>query len=231
MGLLDDAASAVSSPRSHRQHHRSSRSHRATTGTSRREREYREWRDREREKEEHHHHRERRHHKDRSRSKSRSRSRTRHRHHKSSSKAGSVVGSAVGGITGIAASIFGGGHDSDDEGLAYSNYKTAPAKDHRYRGGGYDDDGAHHGHGEDGTRSLFSGVGGGGGGFGDQYARGNGSSFFNLGNHSKSSFFAGFGTFNDHFTSFPAPSRAPNTHPLSPIPDSLRKIKIKKIKY
>ena len=186
MGLLDDAGSGVSPRGSHRPHHRSSRSHRATTGTtSRREREYREWRDREREKEEHH--RERRHHKERSRSKSRSPSRTRHRHRKSSSKAGSVVGSAVGGITGIAASIFGGGNDSDDEGLAYSDYKTVPARDSRYRGsGGYDDH-----HDEDGTRSLFSGVGG--GGFADQYGRRNSSSFFNMGNHSKSSFFAGFG--------------------------------------
>ncbi|KAK4240819.1 hypothetical protein C8A03DRAFT_31094 [Achaetomium macrosporum] len=112
MGILDDAASIISARSSHSKHSKHSKSGRSSR----------------------HHHSHSHSHSRKDRSKSRSRSRSRHR----SSRSAVGVG---GGISGIAASIFGGG-DDDDHGLDYGRSDS-----HHHRRRSKDDDG---------TRSFFS---------------------------------------------------------------------------
>ncbi|KAK4167056.1 hypothetical protein QBC43DRAFT_312038 [Cladorrhinum sp. PSN259] len=201
MGFLDDAASVISSRTGGHSTSKRTKSHRSSRKDRSDKEYYREHRDRE------HRHRDREH---RSRSKSRSGSRSR-RHHKSSkSTVGSVVG-GIGAISGYAASVFGGGggNDSDDEGLAYSSYKPSHKTSRSHHEGDRDRDRGHHHHDDDGTRSFFSAASGLGGA---DYAKNNGS-FFNLGNGSKSSFFAGFGGRSrspGHSSSFYKRSPRPN---------------------
>ncbi|KAK3990339.1 hypothetical protein QBC44DRAFT_325523 [Cladorrhinum sp. PSN332] len=176
MGFLDDAASIVSSRTA--SHSKRSKSHRSSGGGGKHRDRYQEY---QRDQQHHNHRRsrDREHHRSRSKSKSRSGSLTRdghhhhhHRHKSSKSTVGSVVG-GIGAIGGYAASVFGGGNDSDDEGLAYSSYHSKPSHSQKKSRGHHDEDD------HDGTRSIFSAALG-----GDSYAKNNGS---------KSSFFAGFG--------------------------------------
>ncbi|KAK4190582.1 hypothetical protein QBC35DRAFT_75231 [Podospora australis] len=198
MGLIDDAASAISTRTSGS---RRSKSHREGGG-----------------------HREHRKHRDKKSSRSRSRSRdSRHsRSYYAKSAAagggGGGGGSTVGGgggdyysssraapapskggaFSGIA-SFFGGGDDDlDVDGFGYgedysgsyydrSHKSSSKHKDreHRDRDRGIDDD----------AKSFFSGIGIGGGGGGDGHSSSKDRGFFGLtgGNVSRSSFFSGFG--------------------------------------
>ncbi|KAK3393500.1 hypothetical protein B0H63DRAFT_18811 [Podospora didyma] len=125
MGLLDDAASVISGggKSTHSKRHHSSHSKHGH-GHS------------------HSHHSSSSHHRDHHRS--RSRSRSPHKHH-SSHSGGHGLAAGL-GLSGIAASIFGGGHDSDSDSDRKSHHSSSKH---------------HHTKHSNGSRASFFGIGGG----------------------------------------------------------------------